>query len=148
MVLGQGVLPPADARQPKKEVSGESRKPLGIGEVFLRLCHQGGTLFAGQADPFCRLALLQDAYVSSILVIHSFHIAETDALRVAVTQVTLENLPVYYIKVHGAERAHSNAGSASDALVIVHNNSSQILIPGESFHRADIHARCVLALLA
>ena len=148
MAPEHGVLVPSGSLRSKKEVSGESRKPLAIGEGFLRLCHQGGSLLAGDTNPFCRVALLQDAYVRSILVIDCFHIAKTDALRVTVTQVTFEDLPVYDIEVHGAERTHSNARSAADALVIVHYNPGQTLIPGDRFHRADIQAGSVLALLA
>jgi hypothetical protein len=108
MIYGPWTSPYAACKL-KKEASGRSRKPLAMGEGFLRLRYQSGSLLTGNADSLCRFALLQDAYVRGVLVVYRFHITETDALRLPVTQVTFENLPVDDIEVHGAERTHGNA---------------------------------------
>jgi len=47
---------------------------------------------------------LHDAHLIGAHILYRLDVAETDALRIAVTEVTLEDLSIDDIEAHGAER--------------------------------------------
>ena len=76
--------------------------------------------------------------------IDGLDITESDALRVAVANVTLDNPPIGGVKIHGAERTNADAGTAADTGIIVNRYPSQFFILGYRFYRAHIQAGMVV----
>jgi hypothetical protein len=71
---------------------------------------------------------LYDSHITRFNIINGFDITESDTLRIAVTDVALENPPVGRIKIHCTERAHANACSAANTGIIVNAYAIQLHI--------------------
>jgi len=80
--------------------------------------------------------------------IYSLHIAEPYTLGVAAAKVTLENLLLPGIEVHGAEWADCNAGTAANANIVINVDPSFCLVPIDCLYRAHIQAWGIYALPA
>jgi len=78
-------------------------------------------------------SLLADGNPIRLHIIHGFHVAETDALRFPVTEITLKNLSINNAKVHGAEGANRHAGAAANAFVLIDHDPAGVPRPGMAF---------------
>jgi hypothetical protein len=92
--------------------------------------------------------LLGDTHPVRLHVIHGFDFTETNALRISITQITLEILSIDDIKIHGTERADRYAGTAANADIVIHHHPTEFFISGNGLHGADDHAGSILTLLA
>jgi hypothetical protein len=110
-------------------------------------CLQGGGLFSSGRDFLGSGSLLADGHPIRFYIIHGFHVTETDALRVPVTEIALKNLPINDIEVHGAEGTNRYTGAAANAFVLVDHDPAELLVPGNGLHGTDNHAGSILALL-
>jgi hypothetical protein len=115
--------------------------------ILMCFCLQGGGLFSSGRDFLGSGSLLGDGHPIRIYIIHGFHVTETDALWISVTEIALENLSINDIEVHGAEGADRNTGATADAFVLVDHDPAELLVPGNGLHGTDDHAGSILALL-
>jgi hypothetical protein len=93
-------------------------------------------------------SLLGDAHPISLYIINRFHVTETNALWIPIAEITLKDLPIDHVKIHGTERTNGYAGSATNALILVDHDPAEFFIPRNSLHRADDHTGSILTLLA
>jgi hypothetical protein len=94
------------------------------------------------------LPFLQDALIPGVHVFYSFNLTKSDALRITVTKITFDDLAVDSVKVHGAERAHRHASTATNAYSIIDTNTPESFVSRNGPDRASDLARGILALLA
>ena len=106
------------------------------------------SLYPGGADLLSSSLLLEGAYPVCIDIVDRLHFAEPDALRVSVTEVAFEILPVNDVKAHCAEGADRDAGTTANAFVVIYHDPAELLIPRDGLHGADDLAGGILALLA
>jgi hypothetical protein len=92
--------------------------------------------------------LLSDTHPVCIHIIYGFDFTETNALRISITEIALEILPVNNIKTHSAEGTDRYAGTAADTNIVIYHYPAEFLIPGNGLYRADDHTGSVLTLLA
>jgi hypothetical protein len=71
---------------------------------------------------------LDEAHVTRLDKINGLDFTEPDTLRLAVTEVALEDPPVDGIITHGTEWADADACAATDAGIIVNADAAHFLI--------------------
>jgi hypothetical protein len=101
----------------------------------------------GDSDFLGSSSLLSDTHPIGLQIVHGLHIAETNALRVSVTEIALKILSINNAKIHRAEGAGRHARTASNADIVVHHDPAEFLISGNGFHGANDQTGSVLALL-
>jgi len=89
---------------------------------------QIGSLFTSIRYALRSLPAFSNGHLTRVNKFDSLYVAEPDALRVAVTDIALEDPPVSGIKIHGPEGTDTDAGTATDAGVIINANPPQFLI--------------------
>jgi hypothetical protein len=99
-------------------------------------------------DFFGGSSLLGDAHPVRLHVVHGFHITETNALRVSVTEIALKIFSVNDTEVHCAEGADRHTGAAADANIVIDHHPAEFVIPGNGLHGANRHTGGILTLLA
>jgi hypothetical protein len=87
-------------------------------------------------------------YVAGIYEIHGLHVAETDALGIAVAKIAFDHLAVDRIEMHGTEGANGNTGAAPDTFIIVDLHPPRFPVSRNGLGRAGIEARGIFTLLA
>jgi hypothetical protein len=100
------------------------------------------------SDFFRGSSLLGDTHPVRLHIIHRFHITETNALRVSVTEIALEILSVNDTEIHRAEGTDRHTGAAADANIVIDHDPAECLIPGNGLHGANGHTGGILTLLA
>jgi hypothetical protein len=93
-------------------------------------------------------SLLSDTHPVSLHIVHGFHIAETNALRVSVAKIALKVLSINDTEIHRAKGADRHTGAASNANVVIYHHPAELLISGNGLHGANRHTGGVLTLLA
>jgi hypothetical protein len=93
-------------------------------------------------------SLLGDTDPVSLYIIHGFHVTETNALRISVTEIALKDLPINHIKIHGAERTDRYARTTANTFVLIHHDPAELFVSGNGLHGADDHTGSILTLLA
>jgi hypothetical protein len=93
-------------------------------------------------------SLLGNTYPVSLYIINCLHVTEANALWIAVTEITLKDLPINHIEIHGAERTDRYAGAATDAFILIDHDPAELFISRNGLHRANDHTGSILALLA
>jgi hypothetical protein len=99
------------------------------------------------SDFLGRSSLLGDTYPVSFHIIYGFHVTETNALRISVTEIALKNLSINDVKIHSAEGADCHTGTAANAYIVIHHHPAMFLIPGNGLHGANYLTGSILTLL-
>jgi hypothetical protein len=117
-------------------------------QVALHFFMKRKRLFLGGLEPGCSGPLFVQADAGAVHKLNGFYVTEPDALRVAVTQITLDDLSFNWIEAHGAEGAHGNTGATADADIVIHFNPVHFVIAGNGADRTADHTGSILTLLA
>jgi len=82
-----------------------------------------------------RILLFQNTDIAGINKFQSLYLAESDTLRITVTNVAFNHFSIYAVKAHSAEWTDRHAGSTSDTYLIVYLYSSQ----SQDRHSCKVH---------
>jgi hypothetical protein len=115
---------------------------------MLNLILQHCSLFAGGGYTLRCLAPDGNAHPVSFDKFNRFYFAKPYTLRIAITEVALEDLSIGRIECHGAERACAYTRTASNADIIINDDFCQFIIASDRLYRAYVHTGRILALLA
>jgi len=103
----------------------------------MRFRHQSGSFPLSGCDSLRRGLFLREVHPVGIDVVDGFHVTETNALRISVTEIALEILVVDDVKPHRSKGADGDTGTAADAFVVVHHYPAELLIPGDGLDGTD-----------
>jgi hypothetical protein len=131
------------------------RIPISQSDYYKLLKHVSSTggltprnAFLGGPHPGCRPPFLLMIQNIGIDEVHGFHFTEPYTLRISPTKITLDDLAVSHIVLHGAKGANTHACPAADAYIIIDLHTSQFFITRNRARRTTLPAGGILALLA
>jgi len=109
---------------------------------------QVGSLPTGIRYPFGGFAALYNGHITRLDKRDGLDVAKPDTLRIAVTDVALEDPPIGGIVIHSTEGTYADAGTAADTGIIVNAHATQFFILRDGLDRTDIQTGRILTLLA